>query len=153
MATLGELLHQWWCKLNLKGVVVCLYMSVRFLCVLHDTKGRKNVSKTKNRFKKRLWERNMVVRNANASRWFHLFSRGPRQYKCGKNRQGLFGVRWPALDRSPHGQAEHRHWLRQWEGLVVLFGVPTHQTWTQIHTTQSNTRRHNSITCFVYRQE
>ena len=80
-----------------------------------------------------IMKRNMIIGNTNVRRLFYLFSRGTRQYKCGKNRQGVFGVCWPTLDRCPHGQAEHRHGLGQWEGLIVLFRVPTQQTWTPIH--------------------
>lgn len=75
----------------------------------------------------------MVFPKANVRKGFYLFSRGTRQYKCGKNRQGVFGVCWPALDCCPHRQAEHRHRLRQWEGLVVLFRIPTQQTCTNAH--------------------
>lgn len=46
---------------------------------------------------------------------FYLLSRGSGEDKGGKNREGVFGVSWPALDCGPHGKAEERDRLWQRE--------------------------------------
>lgn len=53
----------------------------------------------------------------------YLLSRGSGEDKGGKNREGVFGVSWPALDCGPHGKAEERDRLWQREGLIILLWV------------------------------
>lgn len=55
------------------------------------------------------FKKNAASDNDDVERRLYLFPRGPRQDKRRKNRQGVLGVSWPALNHGPHGQAEHGH--------------------------------------------
>lgn len=53
----------------------------------------------------------------------YLLSRGSGEDKGRKNREGVFGVSWPALDCGPHGKAEEGDRLWQRKGLIILLWV------------------------------
>ncbi len=53
----------------------------------------------------------------------YLLSWGSGEDKGGKNREGVFGVRRPALDCCPHREAEERDRLWQREWLIVLLRI------------------------------
>lgn len=71
----------------------------------------------------------LTVTEVRACRQYHtratcyLLSRGSCQDKGGKDREGVLGVGWPALDCGPHGKAEERDRLWKREGLIILLWV------------------------------